>query len=308
MRSHCSISVLINNYNYARYVVDAVQSALDQTCPPQEVIVVDDGSTDNSLFVLNSAFAGQAKVKIVSQSNAGQLAAIRRGVQVATGDWCFFLDADDTYLPNHLEEATRVLQANPQVACYYCDHQESDGPPRFHSKWPAGLVGPIGGLVFVTGKRFGTITSALGLKREIALQALDLDPSFDCEWRIQADDCLIYGASLAGALIYYNPCRSITYRIHGENSYAGKKRTEDAKHCHSLRMHRFLNARAACHRLEEEGLLELLWRELQCKSNRQHWEIKCLYLKAFVRVAKPVYMRFHYFVRALLLISWLEME
>jgi len=70
-----SFSVIVSSYNYQDHVVDSVASALKQTLPVLQVVVVDDGSTDESLQRLHARFDGDARVQIIAQTNAGQLAA-----------------------------------------------------------------------------------------------------------------------------------------------------------------------------------------------------------------------------------------
>ena len=92
-------SVIMPVYNLAETLPRAIESVIDQSWPAHEIIVVDDGSTDNSLQVANG-FA--SKVRVISQTNAGVSAARNRGAESATGDWLAFLDADDWYYPDLL--------------------------------------------------------------------------------------------------------------------------------------------------------------------------------------------------------------
>jgi len=92
-------SVIIPVYNSAETLPRAIASVVEQTWPAHEIIVVDDGSTDNSLQVA-SGFASQ--VRVIHQSNAGVSAARNRGAESATGGWLAFLDADDWYYPDRL--------------------------------------------------------------------------------------------------------------------------------------------------------------------------------------------------------------
>ncbi|HCA58980.1 MAG TPA: hypothetical protein DEP46_13490, partial [Blastocatellia bacterium] len=95
------VSAIIPNYNYARYVGEAVESALGQTYPNIEVIVVDDGSTDNSLEVLEQY---RDRIKIIAQKNSGVCVARNRGVAESEGEYIAFLDADDVWLPEKIEK------------------------------------------------------------------------------------------------------------------------------------------------------------------------------------------------------------
>jgi glycosyltransferase involved in cell wall biosynthesis len=90
------ISVVVNNYNYARFLDDAIGSALDQDHQDLEVLVVDDGSTDHSLAV---ARRYEPKVRVITQPNGGQCAAFNTGIRSATGEGVIFLDADDRLAP-----------------------------------------------------------------------------------------------------------------------------------------------------------------------------------------------------------------
>ncbi len=98
-------SVLVNNFNYANYVCHAVHSALEQTRVPDEIIVIDDGSTDSSIVLLQREFGAELRVKIISKENGGQLSAFNRGHQHASGEIIFFLDADDLYKEDYIERA-----------------------------------------------------------------------------------------------------------------------------------------------------------------------------------------------------------
>ncbi len=106
------ISVIIPSYNAARFVSEAVSSALCQTLPPLEVIVVDDGSTDDTEAVVRSF--GE-RVRCIRQPNGGPAVARNRGIRESRGELIAFLDADDVWLPEKLEKQWRCLQ-NHQTA------------------------------------------------------------------------------------------------------------------------------------------------------------------------------------------------
>lgn len=218
-------SVLINNYNYAAFLQEAVEAALHQTLQPAEIIIVDDGSTDNSQVIARElAKTHYPVVKVIAKVNGGQLSAIRAGIDAASSDWCAFLDADDTWAPDHLAQIAAAVSAHPEISAYYCAHTETEMPPVYRIPWPAGVLGPSMALVHITRLRIGTLTSAIALRLDMAKQAVDLDPSLDSDWRIRADDCLVYGAALSGALAYHHTHSTVHYRIHGGNSYAKRDR------------------------------------------------------------------------------------
>jgi glycosyltransferase involved in cell wall biosynthesis len=100
-----SLSVIIPNHNYAAYVGSAIRSALDVRWPNVEVIVVDDGSTDNSLEVISEL---ADDVTIISQTNAGQMPACVNGFRKSSGDVIIFLDSDDALHPDVMTEISSV--------------------------------------------------------------------------------------------------------------------------------------------------------------------------------------------------------
>ncbi|WP_296676778.1 glycosyltransferase family 2 protein [Novosphingobium sp.] len=95
--SSLRFSVIIANYNYGRFITDAIRSALDQDWPSLEVIVVDDGSTDDSRTIISSY---GSRVQAIFQANQGQRCANNAGFAMASGDVVVFLDADDVLAPD----------------------------------------------------------------------------------------------------------------------------------------------------------------------------------------------------------------
>jgi glycosyltransferase involved in cell wall biosynthesis len=110
------VSVIINNYNYGRFIADAIDSALAQTFRDCEVIVVDDGSQDNSREVI-SGFGN--RIKAVFKSNGGQSSAFNAGFAESSGDVVCFLDSDDVFLPNKVQQAVDGLAICPAGWCFH---------------------------------------------------------------------------------------------------------------------------------------------------------------------------------------------
>jgi glycosyltransferase involved in cell wall biosynthesis len=107
-----TISCIVPVYNGARFLGAALDSILAQSLPPTEVIVVDDGSTDATVDVVD-AYARH--VQYVRQENAGPAAARNRGIGLASGDFLSFLDADDLWHPNKLERQLAALESDPEA-------------------------------------------------------------------------------------------------------------------------------------------------------------------------------------------------
>ena len=106
------ISVIISNYNYGRYLDSAIQSVLEQTYKKIEIIVVDDGSTDDSRYVINK-FEG--KISPIFQDHKGQCSALNAGFSSSRGDIIIFLDSDDSLLANAIERLVRPFIGNKAI-------------------------------------------------------------------------------------------------------------------------------------------------------------------------------------------------
>lgn len=110
------ISVVIPSYNRERLIKRAVESALNQTVPPDEIIVVDDGSQDNTQGVLEPL---REKVQYISQKNSGSAVARDRGIRAAKGRWVALLDSDDVWARRHLERMAKAIATTNGEANYY---------------------------------------------------------------------------------------------------------------------------------------------------------------------------------------------
>jgi hypothetical protein len=108
-----SVDIVIDNYNYARFLGQAIDSALDQAHPPAHVIVVDDGSTDESRDVIASY---GDRVTPVLTANGGQAAALNEGFRRSTSDLIIFLDADDVLIPDVVARVIAAARRDPSVA------------------------------------------------------------------------------------------------------------------------------------------------------------------------------------------------
>jgi glycosyltransferase involved in cell wall biosynthesis len=111
-RGPMKITAVIPAYNAEKHIARAINSVLKQSRPADEVIVVDDGSTDGTVGVIRS-FGD--KVILIQQQNAGASAARNAGINAAAGDWIAFLDADDEWLPEMLERQCNLLIQNPDL-------------------------------------------------------------------------------------------------------------------------------------------------------------------------------------------------
>lgn len=120
-----TVSVITPCYNGARFLAETLQSALAQTQPPHEIIVVDDGSTDDSAAIAESF---GPPVRVIRQSNRGESVARNRGLAEATGDYILFLDADDLISRDALERLSKAAGSAPNAVAL-CGYAEFESDP-----------------------------------------------------------------------------------------------------------------------------------------------------------------------------------
>ncbi|MGH9581479.1 MAG: glycosyltransferase family 2 protein, partial [Bryobacteraceae bacterium] len=137
------VSAIIPVYNGERRVGRAIESALGQTYPPADVIVIDDGSTDGTLSV-----AREYPVTVISQANSGPGAARNAGAAIATGQWLAFLDHDDAWMPEKTARQLEYASDGSAGVIYTPRCKKEDVPITWDRLWAANVVGsPTGAIV-----------------------------------------------------------------------------------------------------------------------------------------------------------------
>ncbi len=154
------VSVIIPLYNKGPYIKRALDSVLSQTFQDYEVIVVDDGSTDDGPEVVSGY--KDARLRIIHQENAGPGAARNRGIKEAKGQYIAFLDADDEWLPEFLENSVLNLQKHPECVLSTCDYiTDSSRESTTLSKLADMTAGPYRLPPAIDLERLGYITGVI---------------------------------------------------------------------------------------------------------------------------------------------------
>lgn len=219
------VSVLICTYNYARYLPQCLSSVLGQTRPPDEIVVLDDGSTDNTPEVMKKF----PEVRYVYQQNTGKAIAFGRAVSLSTGDIVCHLDADDYWHPRKLERVLPCFEENPKLAGVLHEVEHVDDSGRaLHFPWASQHrsqrmaltlaecedVGFLYPLPKARGRFFGVPnTSSI---RRASLQ--DLMP-LTSQVKGSVDGVLVAAGLRYG--MAYLPEALAAYRIHGDNAGFG---------------------------------------------------------------------------------------
>ncbi len=208
------VSVIIDNYNYGRFLGQAINSVLEQTYKNFELIVVDDGSTDNSREVIESY--GDRLIAIF-QENAGQGEAFNAGIEKAKGEIICFLDADDYFHKEKLAKVVASFIDHPEwVQIGHCwISVDAEGVPIGSSTSSIINQGDVRNLLLQWGRYATAITSALAYRRAVLQQVLPIPTK-----RTEAADTF-----LAATIPFYGEVGSINeplmfYRIHGRNRQA----------------------------------------------------------------------------------------
>ncbi len=139
------VSVVLPVYNGQRYIRDSIRSVLAQTYQNLELIVVDDGSTDQTPQIVES-FAGDPRVRIIHQANQKLPSALTNGFCAATGEFYTWTSDDNVMMPNQLTELVHFLSNRPEVEFVYADEEiiDEEGRPAFNSDFCPGYQTPVG--------------------------------------------------------------------------------------------------------------------------------------------------------------------
>ncbi|MFZ4116165.1 MAG: glycosyltransferase family 2 protein [Chthoniobacterales bacterium] len=235
-------SVLINNYNNEPYLRECLESLLHQSRPADEIIVVDDGSTDASRTIIEEYAAQFAVIKPVYQKNGGQISAVATGIFASSGDVLFLLDGDDAYKPNHLESMEKYWRKHPHIDFIYSrsdlinPSSLSESQIEEQKENTRNLIGPVKNIAepyecgcsavlayFYPWYYMGNTTSTLSVKRNHAT-SLGLEKIVkNSLWQFNnADYALLLTSALHLGRKLYVPDETVLYRIH-ENSITYKR-------------------------------------------------------------------------------------
>jgi len=205
-----NVSVIIPAFNAGRYVRESIESVLNQTYPPRELIVVDDGSTDQTSAVANCF---EPRVRVVRQKNQGVSAARNHGARVAVSEWLAFLDADDWWRPEKLE-AQMHLVSKEGTRFAHCGSERVDQDGRFLTHQVDGLSGNIAeGMLLFKGNHANGSTTLVHRGVFEAANGYDTNLSTSADW----DMCFRLGRL---ASLSFAPQPLAFYRQHGTNMHA----------------------------------------------------------------------------------------
>lgn len=208
------ISIVICNYNHEIFIKSAIVSALNQTYKPFEIIVVDDGSTDDSIEII-STFSDQ--IKFIQKENGGQISAYNVGFKVISGNVVLFLDADDVLMPHALEEISKKFEQDVVKVHYKMQVIDQNGED-LNTTLPSILdSGDCSKNLIRYGLMYKAPPASGNAYRVEALSLLFPLPELTYE-KHSADYFCIYGIALLGKIASIND-PLFKYRVNTSNEY-----------------------------------------------------------------------------------------
>jgi hypothetical protein len=212
------VSIVVTNYNYARFLRRGIESALTQTWPRTEVVVVDDASEDESAEIIRRY--GKAVTPVLQSQNRGQGAAMNAGFRNTRGDLVIFLDADDYLFPHAVASIVAVWSAEVAIVQYRLNLVDPEG--RVIDVFPAPEVrfdtGDVVPILLARGRFEASVTSGNAFSRSALESILPVPES---EFRVSADGYLVTIAPFAGPVVSIEKPLG-AYCQHGGNIWAGK--------------------------------------------------------------------------------------
>lgn len=207
MTDHPTISVVIPVYNGERFLLEAISSVLAQTLLPDEIIVVDDGSTDATARIVHDLSAtATVSIRYEYQANQGPAAARNTGIRIARGDFLAFQDADDVWLPEKLAIQVGHLLRHPDCQYSVC---------RIRSFLEPGCAPPAGFRLDLLDQEpvahlMETLVARRGLFGRVGLLDPDLTTAEDVDWFARVADAGVVGHVCDQVLLHK--------RIHNRNA------------------------------------------------------------------------------------------
>jgi glycosyltransferase involved in cell wall biosynthesis len=228
--AHPLVSILVSNYNYGRFIADSIQSALDQTYSNFELIICDDGSTDDSLRIADEYARRDSRLRVIRKSNGGQASGFNAAFAASRGDITALLDSDDIFLPNKLERIVADFQAHPDAGFGVHRIIRMSADLRRQGVWPMSDPLPSGWYGSRLLRDGGVLpstppTSGLSLRRDVAERLFPLpleEPLVSCP-----DQLLCRLAPFLTNVTREDEALS-AYRLHGNNNYGPDRVTAES--------------------------------------------------------------------------------
>ena len=221
MRNVC----LVTNYNYETFLAACLDSLTSQSLKFDLIIIVDDGSSDDSRDVINKFCRECGYAISILKNNGGQLSCFNAALElIKHDDLVFFIDADDFFPPDYLEKVCQLMAKEAAEFIFVNPVQFLDGQQPLQSASIAQdktfTFSSTSALTRKTKCFIGAATSCLSIKGSLCHELLPYP--YEKDWITRADDVLVFGASILGAHKLHIDSVGISYRVHASNKFTGR--------------------------------------------------------------------------------------
>ena len=215
------VSILVSNYNYARYIGETIESALNQTYSNIELIICDDGSTDDSVRIIEDYQRKDARLQLIRKANGGQASGFNAAFAASRGELLALLDSDDCFLPHKIERIVADFQAHPDAGFGLHRVIRMSADRRRQGVWPMSAPLPCGWYGSSLLQDGGILpymppTSGLSFHRDVAerMFPLSIEPIL-----VGCPDQLITRLAPLLTKVTREDEALSEYRLHGGNNY-----------------------------------------------------------------------------------------
>lgn len=253
-----TVSILMPVYNGEQYLLETIESALAQTYKNFELLIVNDGSTDNSKSII-SAYLSNPKIRYFEQQNAGVAAARNLALRNANGKYIGFLDQDDLWLPDKLSTQIEFLETNQEIAFVHSrqDYIQADGAPI--ADYPKDWVSDLHGKCFTELFKRNRIAVLTVLLRKNVID----DIGFFNETVSRADDYELWLRICSKYPIGFQYKKLALYRCHDTNASHDYIKMEQAE----------LNALETLYKKNKEAFVFIDKNTLNNRFSKLHTEV-----------------------------------
>ena len=252
------VSIITPVYNGEKYLLEAIESALAQAYKNFELLIVNDGSTDNSKSII-SAYLSNPKIRYFEQQNAGVAAARNLALRYANGKYIGFLDQDDLWLPDKLSTQIEFLKTNQEIAFVHSrqDYIQADGTPI--ADYPKDWISDLHGKCFTELFRRNRIAVLTVLLRKSVID----DIGFFNETVSRADDYELWLRICSKYPLGFQDKKLALYRCHDTNASRDYIEMEQAE----------LNALETLYKKNKEAFIFIDKNTLNNRFSKLHTEV-----------------------------------
>ncbi|WP_231833833.1 glycosyltransferase family 2 protein [Thermosynechococcus vestitus] len=248
------LSVLMPVFNAEAYVGEAIESILGQSFRDFEFIIIDDGSTDNSLSVLKRYAAQDARIRLISRENRGLVATLNEGIALARGEWIARMDADDVALAHRLVSQLTFLQENQLEICGASVQLIGTGRGYWH--YPRAHAGCEAELLFGVPFAHPTVIAHARVFKELRYAAA---------WSLVEDYDLWQRAWAAGFKMGNVPEVLLQYRVHRQqtSSFYRRQQAQNSQQIRSRHWQQLLSIKLGISAIEAHDAERDPWKTLR---------------------------------------------